>query len=646
MSRHGRVFAAALLAGASPAVAQTPDMSAKPPSAATVAAQARVAAGLPTDDGEDARFARRGFVATRSDPVIRAADGRIVWRLDAYDWMKGKAPASVNPSLWRHMLLLREHGLFKVADGIWQVRGFDVSNMTIVRGTTGWVVVDPLTTQETAAAAIALVNEKLGTRPVSAVIYTHSHSDHFGGVRGVVSGAVPIHAPDGFVAEAVSENVIAGNAMGRRAGYQFGRGLVPGPQGLVGSGIGAAIPAGTITMLPPTDSIARTGDTRVIDGVTVEFQMVPETEAPAEMNLFLPAQRTLLLAETATCTLHNIQTPRGALVRNALKWAASLTQAIDLYGARTDTLATSHCWPRFGKARIGRFLGLQRDSYKYLHDQAVRRMNLGETAAEIAEGVVPPPAITDEWANRGYYGTTSHNAKAVYHRYLGWYEGVPAKLDPHPASALGTRYVALAGGPAKVVEAATKAMSAGDYRWSAELLSHLVFAEPGHADAKRLLADSYEQMGYQAESAIWRNIYLVGASELREGVQQRPNAALSADIVTATPTAMFLDLLATRLVPEKVAGRAMTILLEADDGAVSLLTVRNGVLIGEVGKRATKPDATLTASRRLFLGLFVLKLPIEQLEKAGLKIDGDKDAVRALQAAIETPPSDFAIVTP
>lgn len=626
--------------------AAPPDFASKPPSAATVAAQARAAASLPRDNGEDARFARQGFVGTRADPVIKAADGHIVWRLDAYDWMRGRPPASVNPSLWRHQRILRAHGLFKVTEGIWQIRGFDVSNMTIIAGKTGWIVIDPLTTRETAAAAIEVVNQRLGARPVSAVIYTHSHGDHFGGVRGVVGGATPaVYAPEGFVEETVSENVIAGNAMGRRAGYQFGRGLTPGPQGLLGSGIGAAIPAGAITLIAPTETIRATGEARIIDGVAFEFQMVPNSEAPAELNLFLPATHTLLMAETATCTLHNIQTPRGALVRDARKWAGYLTEAIELYAPRTDTLIASHCWPRFGRAGVTKFLTLQRDNYKYLHDQSVRLMNDGATADEIAEQLAQPPALAALWANHGYYGTFSHNSKAVYHRYLGHYDGVPAHLNPLPPAEAGKRYVALAGGAERMLAAARGAMDAGDYRWSAELLDHLVFADPARQEGRALLADSYEQLGYQAESAIWRNMYLVGAKELREGVT--PSATtVSADVVAVTPTRMFLDLLSTRLDPAKIGGRRMTLLLRDDQGGQSRITVENGVMIGEEGKTADRPTATLTAPKRLFLALFVLKLPLEQLEKSGLKVEGDRDAVKALQAAIETPPGDFAIVTP
>ncbi len=624
------------------------DMNAKAPSPATVRAQASVLASLPTDSGEDARFAKMGFIATRADPEIKAADGRTIWRLDAYDWMNGAAPASVNPSLWRHQLLLRTHGLFKVAEGVWQVRGFDVSNMTLIAGATGWIIIDPLTTQETAAAALQLANEKLGARPVVAVIYTHSHGDHFGGVRGVVdpAHAAKIFAPEGFVQEAVSENVIAGNAMGRRAGFQFGRGLTPGPQGLLGSGVGAAIPAGSITLIAPTETIRTTGEKRTIDGVEFEFQMVPESEAPAELNLYLPTQRTLLVAETATCTLHNIQTPRGALVRNALKWAGYLTEAIELYGKRTDTLATSHCWPRFGQARIVDTLALQRDNYKYLHDQAVRLMNDGETADEIAEELTPPPALAAQWSNHGYYGTYSHNAKAVYHRYLGHYDGNPATLNPLTPAEAGKRYVALAGGADRVIAAARTAMDGGDYRWAAELLNHLVFADPANLTAKALLADSYEQMGYQAESAIWRNMYLVGAKELRTGVAPI-TTTISGDVIAVTPTQNFFDLLATRLVPSKIGARAMTLALNASDSSeVSRISVKNGVLIGEAGKAAEKPDVTITGPRRLFLALFILKLPLEQLETAGLKVEGDREAIKALQVAIETPPTDFNIVTP
>ena len=648
-----RTLVLALLAGAcsTAAVAQS-DLAPKPASPATIAAQRAQAASLPVDDGRDADFANRGFIATRADPVITSKDGRAVWNLDAYAWMDGKAPDTVNPSLWRHQMILRRHGLFAVADGVWQVRGFDVSNMTVVKGATGWILIDPLTNRETAAAALALVNAQLGVRPVSAVIYSHSHGDHYGGVRGVVSpedmtaGKVAIIAPDGFIEETSSENVMAGPAMGRRANYQFGGSLTPGPQGQMGSGIGSAIPAGEITLIAPTDTIKATGETRVVDGVALEFQMVPETEAPAEMNVMIPAARTILVAELATCSLHNILTPRGAKVRDAHAWAGYLTDAIRLYADRSDVFATSHCWPHFGKAAVRDLLTAQRDNYKYLHDQSVRMMNKGYTQAEIAETVKPPPAIADEWFNKGYYGTYSHNTKAVYQRYLGWYDAVPANLNPWPPEVRAKKYVAAMGGAEKLLTVAKKAMADGDYRWSADMLNQLVFAEPSNKAGRASLADSYEQMGYQAEASTWRNMYLSAARDLREGV--KANAMIqSVDTISAIPTALLLDSVATRLDPAVIGTTRLALnFVFSDRVEKAKISVGNAVMISEMGAAHAEPVAAVSGPRQLFLALLFLKMPLAQLEAGGLKVEGDRAAVEALQIALDPMPGPFNIAEP
>ncbi len=634
------------------ALAQTPDFSAKPASSATIAAQTAQRAALPKDDGKDEAFASQGFVATRADPVIRNKDGKAVWNLAAYDWMKGDAPPTVNPSLWRHMSILRKNGLFKLAEGMWQVRGFDISNMTVIAGKTGWILIDPLTNRETSAAALELVNQQLGARPIVAVIYTHSHADHFGGIRGIVSpedvkaGKVAILAPEHFTKETASENVIAGPAMGRRATFQFGSALTPGAQGQMGSGIGPAVAAGEITLLAPTDSITRTGETRTIDGVALEFQMVPETEAPAELNVMFPERKTLVIGEIATCSLHNILTPRGAQVRDSLAWAGYLTEAIRIYGDRSETVAASHCWPHFGKAEVRNYLALQRDNYKYLHDQTIRLMNKGLTQAEIAEALVPPPALINEWTNRGYYGTYSHNSKAIYQRYLGWYDANPANLNPHPPAERAKLYVEAMGGADRVVAIARAAMASGDYRWSSDLLNQLVFADPANVAAKAMLADSYEQQGYQAEAATWRNMFLSAARDLRD-TPKPGSGTTSLDLISAIPTDLLLDSIATRLDPAIIATKNLTLNFNfADRNEKARITVENAVMITEMGEAHARPAVTLTGPRQFFLGLFFLKLPLGRLEAAGLKVEGDRAAIEALQAAIETPPSVFNIVTP
>ncbi|MBL0924682.1 MAG: MBL fold metallo-hydrolase [Sphingomonadaceae bacterium] len=641
----------ALLLGASPAAAFAQG-SAKPASKATVEAQHRVAAGLPAEDGRDAEFADRGYLGTLADPVIKTRDGRPVWNLDAYGWMDGKAPDTVNPSLWRHMTLLRKHGLYALSDNMWQVRGFDVSNMTIIKGKTGWILIDPLTTRDTAAAALRLVNDKLGQRPVTAVIYSHSHGDHFGGVRGVVdeadvrAGKVAIIAPEHFMAETASENVIAGSAMGRRANYQFGGNLTPGPQGQMGSGIGMGVAGGDITLIAPTIEIRQTGEVREVDGVALEFQMVPETEAPAEMNVYVPMSKTFLAAEIATCSLHNILTPRGAKVRDAHAWAGFLNEAANLYGDRSDTIASSHCWPRFGQAEVKGWLIGQRDNYRYLHDQTVRMMNKGMTQAEIAEALKAPPAIANQWFNKGYYGTYSHNSKAIYQYYLGWYDAVPANLNPHPPEVRSAKLVAAMGGAGKVLAEAKKAMAAGDYRWSSDLLNSLVFADPKNAEGRSLLADSYEQQGYQAESAIWRNMFLSAARDLREGVKASITTQ-SIDMISAIPTGLLLDSVATRLDPAKIGDKALAInLVFSDRNETARVSIGNAVMFSEMGTAHRAPTVTLSGPRQLFLALLFLKMPLAQLEGAGLKVEGDRAAVEALQAALDPMPGPFNIAEP
>lgn len=650
MATQKLVKIAALLGSAASLLGNGPEAP-KPASAATVAAQRAVAATLPADDGRDAEYAQRGFIATRTDPLIKAADGRAVWNLGAYDFVRGPAPGSVNPSLWRHIGLLRQHGLFQVGEGVWQVRGFDVSNMTIIRGATGWIVIDPLVTRETAAAALDLVNSQLGQRPVSAVIYSHSHSDHFGGVRGIVSeadvtaGKVAIIAPDQFMEETVSENVMAGGAMGRRAQFQFGTVLLPGAQGQMGSGIGTGLSAGEITLIAPTDLIKRTGETRTVDGVALEFQIVSGSEAPSELNLYIVPARAFLSSEMSTCSMHNILTPRGAKVRDTKAWAGYLDEAVQLYAARTDALISSHCWPRYGQGEVIRSLTAQRDNYRYLHDQTIRLMNQGATPVEIAEALSLPPALAQDWFNRGYYGTYSHNAKAIYQFYLGWYDANPANLNPHPPVARAKRTIAAMGGAKKVLGIARKAMAAGDYRWASDLLSQLVFAEPDYQQARALLADSYEQQGYQAESAIWRNQFLSAAKDLRGGGIARPGAVQGTDMIAAVSTQLLLDSVATRFDPAKF-GRSGRINLTITDRQESAgIELTSSAMIGRM-RTSSDAAATLTGPRRLMLGLLFLKLPLAQLEAAGLKIEGDRALVEAWLAAIDPVPGRFNIVEP
>lgn len=621
----------------------------------TVAANKAFAQGLPWDDRGEEELAARGFVTTRSDPQIKTADGKLVIDLAAYDFADGAAPATANPSLWRHLGLIRKHGLFKVAPTIWQVRGFDISVMSIIEGKTGYIIVDPLTVTEAAAAAMELVRAHVGNKPVVAVIYTHSHGDHFGGVKGVVNqadveaGRVQIIAPSGFMEHAVSENLTAGPAMSRRAIYQFGSTLPTGPAGQAGAGIGTRLAAGTITLIAPTKTIERTGEIVTLDGVRFEFQVTPGTEAPAEMNFFLPDLGALCLSENANVTMHNILPARGALVRDAKAWASYLTESQRLYGARTTVLFNSHGWPRFGTAAIATYVGSHRDAYKYLHDQSVRLMNKGFTAAEIAEQIALPDVLAKQWYNRGYYGTMRHNAKAVYQRYLGWYDGNPANLDGWPPEEAGKRYVAAMGGAKTALKIAQTAFDGGDYRWSAEVASRIVFADKADTAARELLARSFEQLGYQAEGMLWRNMYLTGAQEARVTPTVSPLSTVSPDFVAATETNQLFELLAIRIDPAKAKGKDVAVAFVFPERKErTRITLRNAVMVQEAG--VDDPvQATVTMPRAAFLAMiFGGRAPIELLQAGVLKIEGDVTALQALTSSFDaaTPTQPFGIVTP
>ena len=630
--------------------------AAGPPSAsdATRAAQQAAAAELPAEGTRDGEFSTRGFLATRADPVIVNAAGKPVWNLAAYAFVDGPAPDTVHPSLWRHMRHLKHNGLYRVTDNVWQVRGFDLSNMTIVRGSTGWIVIDPLTSVETARAAMELVNATLGQRPVSAVVYSHSHADHFGGVRGVIdpadvaAGRTQVIAPEGFMEEATSENVIAGGAMLRRAAFQFGTGMVPGATGAMGSGIGIAVSGGTLSLIAPTATIAATGEVREVDGVALEFQMVSGSEAPAEFNVFVAPEKTFLAAEIATCTLHNILTPRGAKVRDARAWAHFLDEAVTRYGPQSDVVISSHCWPIFGHDESTKWLTAQRDNYRWLHDQTVRRMNRGETMAEIAEALEKsaPPGLDDEWSTHGYYGTVSHNAKAIYQFYLGWYDAVPANLHAHPPVERATRLIDALGGADRTLALARNAMAGGDYRWASDLLQSLVFAAPETPGAKALLAESYEQQGFQSESAIWRNQFLAAASDLGQG-RAPASAAQSADLIAAIATQELLDSAATRFAPERFGARELTVAIDLTDRKEQAMIAANGsVLIGRVGALPSAPDVTLRGPRALLLAMLFLKQPVSAMQSAGLQVEGDAAALQQLIDALDPVPQGFDIVTP
>ena len=595
-------------------------------------------------DQTDFEDANRGFVTSLDPVTIKNRDGRVVFDLAPYAYLDGDRPDTVNPSLWRQAQLCRINGLFEVADGIYQVRGFDLSNMTIVEGDTGVVVIDPLISAECAAAAISLYREHRGDRPVTGVIYTHSHGDHFGGVMGVLpdgAGDVPILAPVGFMEYAVSENVYAGTAMNRRANYMYGVTLGVGPTGQVSTGLGIATSQGALGLIAPTVDITHTGQEEVLDGVRIVFQLTPGTEAPSEMNFHFPQHRALCMAENATHNLHNLLTLRGALVRDPRIWAHYLNEAIELFGADTDVAFASHHWPTWGTERVARFLSQQRDLYAYLHDQTLRMLNQGMTGLEIAEEFTLPVTLEDAWHARGYYGSVSHNVKAIYQRYLGWFDGNPSSLWQHPPEALAVRYVDVLGGVDAVIEQARRYSEIGDPRFAVELLKHAVFAEPDNVAAKNALADVYRRLGYGAENPTWRNFYLAGALELDEGITP-PAIELASGMAAALSVEQLFDTIAIRIDGPRAASVSLTIDWHFTDLDTTVrTTLSNGALIQTADPRSAA-DVDLT--------LELTKLQLLQLMAGGDLNDightGDPTALQRLLSVVDQPDPAFAIVTP
>jgi alkyl sulfatase BDS1-like metallo-beta-lactamase superfamily hydrolase len=615
------------------------------------AANEALALRLPFADRRDYDDAVRGRIGSLSDPLIRGSAGRVVWDVSAYDFLDADCPATANPSLWRQSQLAAIHGLFEVTDGVYQVRGLDLSNMTLVEGERGVIVIDPLISTETAAAALALYRRHRGERPVTALIYTHSHVDHFGGARGVVDDAdlargIPVIAPEGFLHHAASENVFAGTAMVRRAAYMYGAALEKGPAGQIGAGLGQTTSTGNVTLIPPTLEITESGQTLEIDGVRIEFQLTPGTEAPAEMNFYFPDRRALCIAENATHNLHNVLTLRGALVRDARIWAAYLDEAVELFAARTDVMFAQHHWPCWGEARIREFLGKQRDLYAYIHDQTLRMINRGMTGAEIAEDFELPESLDLEWHLRGYYGSVSHNVKAVYQRYMGWFDGNPAHLWQHPPVAAAERYVKLAGGADAAVAAARTAYEDGDLRWAAELLSHVLFADQHNAEARELQASVFDQLAYGAESGPWRNFFLTGAFELRHGVVGSPTE-VPPDFVKGLSTEQIFSSLAVRVDGLKAAGRsARTRWVFPDTGEKRTANLENGVLTHRDGASG-ETDVTVTVDRAALNRLLAQETTIEELAASGgVQIEGDATALAHIFGCLEAPDPAFAIVTP
>ena len=620
---------------------------------ATIKYNEDFAKSLKLDDPQDFEDARRGFIARPSGKII-SAKGEVVTDFDAFNFVEGKAPQTVNPSLWRHAMLNAQIGLFKVTDGIYQLRGFDIANMTLIEGSSGWIVVDPLTCRETSAAALAFARKHLGDKPVSAIIFTHSHGDHFGGILGVISPQevakrkIPVIAPDGFMEEATSENGLVGVGMVRRSSYQFGKDLERSAKGMVDTGLGKAVAYGSAGILPPNRIIKQPKENMDIDGVRFVFYNVPYTEAPAEMTFLLPDKKAYCGAEILCQTMHNLLPVRGAKARDSLRWANDLDQALE-QTADAEVFFAQHNWPIWGRARIAEFITKHRDVYKYTHDQTVRLINAGYTPREIADMIKLPKSLETYLNSRGYYGDLRHNVKAVYQFYMGFYDGNPANLNPLPPEESARRYLELFGGADKAIAAAQTAFDKGDYRWTAELLNHVVFAEPGNKNAINLLARTYDQMGYMAEAATWRNSYLTAAAELRNGPPKKgidPSYAI--DMIRQTPVELFLDAMAACLNGPDAEDMNLKINLVFSDTKESfVLWIENAVLHHKKAPPAANANATLTLTKEIFIKMIIGTAGVKDtLMSDDLKITGSKiDLIRFFRL-IEKAPGTFAIVTP
>ncbi len=650
--------ALSLLIGAQAGAQQLPAAQAigKPASTLTVNQNAAALNQLPFTDRSDYEAVKRGLIAPFNG-VIRNAAGQTVWDMASYAFLQpDQNPQTVHPSLWRQAQLNAHAGLFQVTDRIYQLRGMDVANLTVIEGDTGLILIDPLSVTETARAAMALYYQHRPRKPVVAVIYSHSHLDHFGGVRGVVdeadvkAGKVKIYAPSGFMQEAVSENILAGTAIARRARYQFGSLLPRGVQGQVDAGNGKTTPLnGSFTLIAPTVLIEKPFETHRIDGLDFEFQLTPDSEAPAEMHLYLPQLRALCMAENAIQSMHNLLTPRGALVRDAKAWARYLDDSLVRWGDRSDVMFVTHNWPTWGGERIRTLLADQRDMYAYLNARALHLLNQGYTANEIAEATPRLPGnLENKWYTRSYYGSLQHNLRAVYQRYIGFYDGNPANLNPLPPVDTGKRMVEAIGGAAKVLEQMRAAMAKGDYRWAAQLGNHLVFAEPDNRAAREAQADALEQLGYQAENATWRNMYLSGANELRNGLPDYAVSPASADLIRAIEPAMYFDVLAVRLDVDKAVGRDMTLnWVFSDLNKPFALTLRNGVLTYREGSRHVRADATVTMSHDTLVRISLRQLDLPTAIRQGdIRIEGEGGKLGELLGMMVSFKAMFNIVTP
>ncbi|MFZ0677468.1 alkyl/aryl-sulfatase [Candidatus Binatus sp.] len=623
---------------------------------ATRVANRAALAQVPLADRQSFEDARRGLIEALGDKLITRGDGRLVWTLKGYEFLEREdAPDSVHPGLWRHARVNMANGLYRVTDRVYQIRGFDVSNMTIIEGDSGLIVIDPLISTEVAEAAMELYLKHRPHKPVVAVIYSHSHIDHFGGVRGVVSGEdvaagkVTIWAPAGFMAAAVGENVIAGNAMLRRALFQFGAMLPRGERGQVDTGLGKSVSLGTTTLIPPTNLIKKPVETHRIDGIEIIFELTPDAEAPAELIMYYPDFWVLNMTEITTQNFHNLLPMRGALVRDSLAWSKYIGGALHRYGGSSEVLIAQHNWPVWSGARVRGFLRKQRDAYKFVHDQTVRLMNYGYVGAEIAEMIKLPASLNQEWSAHSFYGNLKHNVRAIYQRYLGHYDGNPTNLDALPPVEAAKKSVEYMGGAEAVLKKAREDFSRGEYRWVAQVASQLVFADPANRDARELAADALEQLGYQVESATARNAYLQGAFELRNGVPNLPGGSGAApDIVRSLPLDMYFDFMAVRLNGDKAAGK--TIVLNwrfIDTKEDYVLNLENSALTFVADMQADNADATLTLTRATLDEISLQKTTYSAALQSGqIAVAGSIEKIVELLEMIDTFPIRFPVVEP
>ena len=628
----------------------------KPASPTTQAAQKAVLEALPFEDQFDFEQAQRGFIAAVPDGQVTNARGAELWDLQAYDFLnQGEAPDTVNPSLWRMAQLNMNNGLYKVCERVYQLRGIDLANMTIIEGDSGLIIVDPMTTAEVAGAGLDLYHAHRPEKPVVCVIYSHSHVDHYGGAMGVASaedaasGKVSVIAPDQFVEELSGENVIAGNAMMRRAQFQFGGLLRKGACGQVDAGLGKVTARGRVTLISPTLVITEPTETHAVDGVEIVFQLAPDSEAPAEMHMFLPQFGVLNMAENTTRLLHNFIPFRGSVARDPRIWSRHISDAITMFGDRTEVLIGQHHWPTWGRDEVRAYLEKQRDLYKYIHDQTVRLMNHGLNREEIAEELDLPPGLDQEWSVRGYYGSVSHNAKAVYQRYLSWYDANPANLNQLPRHVAGRKMVEYMGGAEALLFRAQADFGVGEYRWVAQVLSHLVFAEPENMAGRQLLADTFEQLGYQAESATWRNAYLYGAQELRHGLAKLPpRRMISPDMLTALSGGALFDFMAVRLNGAKAAGLRWRINWHLSDIDERLMmNLQNCTMTYMPDEVADDAAASVRVSREVLVAVNVRKTSVTEALAAGeMEIKGDAALVVRLFEILDDFDMMFDVVAP